>query len=146
MQVQLADLTVGVTRDYPLRDDVVLRVDRYDDTALDRVLVEVALCNNRETPRRIPVNAWMFQTKLEVSAGGADVFLPAADVLVDTRFEPDDELRRLKLQYRDRLEFAIGRTCSADWAVAAGRTARHRGVDHVAADLGDPADPRRGDR
>lgn len=120
VRVRLADLTVGVTRDYPLRDDVVVRVDRYNDTALNRVLIEVALCNNRETPRRIPVNAWMFQTRIEVSAGGADVFLPAADVLADTRFEPDDELRRLKLQYRDRLEFAIGRTCSADWAVAPG--------------------------
>ena len=29
-------------------------------------------------------------------------------------------MRRLNLQYRNRLEFAIGRTCSVDWAVATG--------------------------
>jgi hypothetical protein len=28
--------------------------------------------------------------------------------------------RRLDLQYRDRLEFAIGRTCSVDWDAAPG--------------------------
>jgi hypothetical protein len=42
-------------------------------------------------------------------------------VTLDTRPEPDDEVRRLDLQYRDRLEFAIGRTCSADWTVAHGQ-------------------------
>ena len=35
--------------------------------------------------------------------------------------EQDDELRRLNLQYRDRLEFAVGRTCSVDWKVAEGK-------------------------
>ena len=29
-------------------------------------------------------------------------------------------MQRLNLQYRNRLEFAIGRTCSADWAVEPG--------------------------
>ena len=48
------------------------------------------------------------------------MFLPVSDPLLDTRYEPDDELRRLNLQYRDRLEFAAGRTCSVDWAVADG--------------------------
>jgi hypothetical protein len=57
----------------------------------------------------------MFQTQLHVDADGAAVFLPVRDVTKDTRWEPDDELRRLELQYRNRLEFAIGRTCSVDW-------------------------------
>ena len=48
------------------------------------------------------------------------MFLPVTDPLLDTRYEPDDELRRLNLQYRDRLEFAAGRTCSVGWAVADG--------------------------
>ncbi len=96
---------------------MVLRVDRHDETGRGCRLIEVALCNDRETPRRIPVNAWLYQTKLAVSAEGAAVFLPVTDALEDTRSERDDELRRLKLQYRDRLEFAIGRICSVDWTV-----------------------------
>lgn len=120
VELRLAELAEGATAEYRLEGKVVLRVDRYDDTALDRVLVEVALCNDQEAPLRIPVNAWLFQTRLEVSAGGEAVFLPAADVLVDDRYEPDDEVRRLNLQYRDRLEFAIGRTCSVDWDVEPG--------------------------
>ena len=70
------------------------------------------------TPRKIPVDAWLYQTRLTVDAGGADAFLPVTDALVDARYERDDELRRLQLQYRDRLEFAIGRTCSVDWDAA----------------------------
>ena len=56
--------------------------------------------------------------RLVVDAEGADVFLPVRDALLDDRVETDDELRRLDLQFRNRLEFAIGRTCSADWLVA----------------------------
>ena len=63
----------------PLRDTICLRIDRYDDPAFGRVLVEIALCNDRETPRKIPVEMWMFQTKLYVDAGGAEVFLPVCD-------------------------------------------------------------------
>ncbi|KAF4405715.1 DISARM system helicase DrmA [Streptomyces lycii] len=118
--VIVADLRPSQTKMIPLKDKVLLRVDRYDDTDRGCRLIEVALCNDRETPRKIPVEAWLYQTKLSVKAGGAEVFLPVADVLQDTRLERDDELRRLRLQYRDRLEFAIGRTCSVDWAVADG--------------------------
>ncbi|MDR1386415.1 MAG: DISARM system helicase DrmA [Propionibacteriaceae bacterium] len=118
--VTVADSQPGVTAEYRLTGDVVLRVDSYDDPEFDRWLIEAALCNDRETPRRIPTNAWMFQTQLWVEADGRDVFLPVRDVTLDTGWEPDDELRRLELQYRDRLEFAVGRTCSADWTVAPG--------------------------
>jgi hypothetical protein len=119
--VEVADLKPGSTAEFPLVNDVVLRVDLYVDADLDRLLVEVALCNDRETPRRIPTNAWLFQTQLFVEAEGRAVFLPVRDATVDTRWEPDNEVRRLDLQYRDRLEFAIGRTCSADWTVAPGQ-------------------------
>jgi hypothetical protein len=123
VKVNISELTPGVTKTYALKDDVVLRVDRYDDNSHGRRLIEVALCNDRETPRKIPVEAWLYQTQLTVTAGGDAVFLPVTDVLDDIRIERDDELRRLQLQYRDRLEFAHGRTCSVDWAVAPG--ARH---------------------
>ena len=33
----------------------MLRVDRYDDPSVTAGLVEIALCNDRETPRKIPV-------------------------------------------------------------------------------------------
>lgn len=118
--IRIADVQPGKTKEYVLKDDVTLRVDRYDDAPHGRRLIEVALCNDRETPRKIPVDAWMFQTKLTATAGGAEVFLPVTDALTDSRYETDDELRRLKLQYRDRLEFAVGRTCSVDWDVAEG--------------------------
>lgn len=120
--VRFDTISPGETAAYPLKDDIVLRVDTHDDGGLGRRIVEVALCNDRETPRKIPVNAWLFQTALHVeSETGGAVFLPVHDPLLDPPRETDDaELRRLDLQYRDRLEFAIGRTCSADWLVEEG--------------------------
>jgi hypothetical protein len=118
--ITVADIVPGRTTSVPLKDKVLLRIDRYDDTERERRLIEVALCNDREAPRMIPVNMWLYQTKLSVDAGGAAVFLPATDPLEDTHEQRDEELRRLNLQYRDRLEFAIGRTCSVDWQVAKG--------------------------
>ena len=116
-KIVVADLAVGQNTTFPLKDDVVLRIERHDNPDRGCRLVEVVLCNDRETPRRIPVEAWLYQTRLTVEADGAAAFLPAFDALADTRKERDDELRRLQLQYRDRLEFAIGRTCSVDWQV-----------------------------
>ncbi|MFI7356247.1 DISARM system helicase DrmA [Streptomyces avidinii] len=117
--VAVADLPPSCTTTFVLKDKVLLRVDRYDDADRDCRLIEIALCNDQETPRKIPVEAWLYQTRLSVAApDGAAVFLPVNDVLLDTRVEPDDELRRLRLQYRNRLEFAVGRTCSVDWEVA----------------------------
>jgi hypothetical protein len=115
--IVVADLTPAKTTTIQLRDKVVLRVDRHDDAERGCRLIELALCNDQVTPRKIPVNAWLYQTKLLVMADDAEVFLPVSDALMDTRPEPDDERRRLNLQYRDRLEFAVGRTCSVDWAV-----------------------------
>jgi hypothetical protein len=116
--IAVGELPKGRTKEVPLIDEVALRIDSHPDG--DRLLVEIALCNDRETPRRIPMDAWMFQTELVVEANAEPVFLPVADVLTDDRWEPDLELRRLNLQYRDRLEFAMGRTCSAGWDVADG--------------------------
>lgn len=118
--IALASLTPGKTATITLRDSICMRVDRYDDPQFGRVLVEIALCNDRETPMPIPVNMWMFQTQLRVNAGGDEVFLPVRDVLEQDWTEHDDEVKRLNLQYRNRLEFAIGRTCSVDWVARKG--------------------------
>ena len=126
LPLRLADLTPGHTQDYVLEDDVTLRVDSYRDTSPaggpgGRYLIELALCNDQITPRRIPVHAWMFQTQIHVDAGNRDVFLPVHDPLLPPApgVQParDPEEARLELQYRDRLEFAVGRTCSADWSL-----------------------------
>ena len=126
--VDLASVVPGQTKEISLVDDVKLRVDVYRDDAVPapgRLLVDVALCNDRTTPRTIPVNAWMYQTKLYVEADGAAVFLPVNDVLESSsRREHDAELRRLNLQYRDRLEFAVGRTCSVGWGAYDAETRR----------------------
>jgi len=86
--IPLADLVFGRTSSIPLREDAVLRVDRYDDPQFGRVLVEIALCNDRETPMPIPLSMWMFQTRLLVDASGAEVFLPVRDVLEQDWPEP----------------------------------------------------------
>ncbi|REE98985.1 DISARM system helicase DrmA [Thermomonospora umbrina] len=118
--IRLADLKAGQTASVALRESIVLRVDRYDDPKYGRVLVEIALCNDRETPMPIPLSMWMFQTKLVIDASGSEAFLPVRDVLEHDWPEHDEEVKRLNLQYRNRLEFAIGRTCSADWTVRPG--------------------------
>ena len=124
--LRLTKLTPGRTQDHVLEDDVTLRVDSYRDTSpaggpSGRYLIELALCNDQETPRRIPVDAWMFQTQIHVEAGNRDVFLPVHDALLPpapgAQPATGSEEARLELQYRDRLEFAVGRTCSVDWSV-----------------------------
>jgi hypothetical protein len=119
--IPVADLDAAKTTDFSLKDEVVLRIDRHDDPDGGCRLIELALCNDRETPRKIPVNAWLYQTKVLVTASEPDAFLPVCDPLLEAFEEEDDELRRLNLQYRNRLEFAVGRTCSVDWKVAEGK-------------------------
>lgn len=114
-RIRLTDLTPGQTRTEQLRESICLRIDRYDDLPYGRCLIEIALCNDRETPIPIPLSMWMFQTHLRVEAGGAEAFLPVRDLLEQDQPEYDHEVERLNLQYRDRLEFAVGRTCSVDW-------------------------------
>ena len=94
--------------------DVSLRVELFP--RYDRTIVEVALSNDRVTGMDAPPGDWLFQTQLRVEANsGEAVFLPSRDVLDDDYDETDDERRRLDLQYRHRLEYAIGRTASVTW-------------------------------
>ena len=120
--VDVGELRARRTKTYRVEDRVMLRLDLFVDHDTDRYLIELALCNDRECAERIPVVHWMFQTQVEVDAGGTDVFLPIHDWMTDASFERenDGEQRRINLQYRNRLEFAVGRTCSVDWDVAPG--------------------------
>lgn len=120
IRLKLAELTPGITTDVPITGNILLRVDRYEDPARNRALIEVALCNNEHTVFPIPGEKWMFQTKLTAHARGAEVFLPVRDVLTETSTDKDPEISHLNLLYRNRLEFAIGRSCSATWVVRAG--------------------------
>lgn len=79
-------------------------------------IVEVALQNRRVTDGTLPPRQWLFQAELEVAgADGSAMFLPIQDPLVALPSGLDEEEARLELLYRDRLEFAVGRTCSATW-------------------------------
>lgn len=97
-----------------LDTDVTLRVELFSYG--DRIIVELALSNDRVTGMDAPPGDWLFQTKIHVVANsGEPVFLPSRDVLDDGYSETDDERRRLDVHYRHRLEFAIGRTASVTW-------------------------------
>ena len=98
----------------PLDDSVTLRIELFPRN--DRVIVELALSNDKVTDMNAPPGDWLFQTKLEVEANsGEAVFLPTRDVLQPDYDEIDEERQRLDLQYRHRLEFAVGRTTSVTW-------------------------------
>lgn len=97
-----------------LDEFVSLRVELFPRA--DRVIVELALSNDKVTDMNAPPGDWLFQTKLKVEANsGQPVFLPTRDVLQPGYDETDDERQRLDLQYRHRLEFAVGRTTSVTW-------------------------------
>lgn len=85
-----------------------------------RRVVEAALQNTAVTGRELPPKLWLFQAELEVTGidAGSAVFLPTRDALITDRASRDPEVRRLDLLYRDRLEFAVGRTASATWDVS----------------------------
>ncbi len=112
----------------PLGDDVVISVEVFDHGG--RRVVEAALLNEVVTGRELPPKLWLFQAELEVTApdGTAAVFLPTRDPIEHDRKSRDPEVRRLDLLYRDRLEFAVGRTASATWDVAADGSRRATAV------------------
>lgn len=114
VEVDLSAIASGGTKRAPLPSDVEIDVEVFDVEG--HRVVEAALLNTAVTGRELPPKLWMFQAELEVTApdGGA-VFLPARDALESDRGSRDLEVRRLDLLYRDRLEFAVGRTTSANW-------------------------------
>lgn len=108
----------------PVQPEVQVDVQAYRE-ADESLLVEAALRNTRTTTGAMPPSEWMFQTQLVITAAdGSDAFLPIHDPVRDTDdfaalAEEFPEEAALELRYRDRLEFAVGRTCSAVWSVDA---------------------------
>lgn len=114
--VEVAELSRTTLNDRHLQGEVMVRLDRYDIPGTQRSIIEVALCNDYETPEPIQTEAWLFQTALDVETlTGSYELLPIADPITDPQEHSEAELAALALQYRNRLEYATGRTCSASW-------------------------------
>ncbi|MFB9931837.1 DISARM system helicase DrmA [Amycolatopsis halotolerans] len=76
-----------------------------------RRTVNVTLVNGQQEPQSKADVAWIFQTKLTVTAldGGSPVFLPIDDPMTDANPAVEDrEDLHLRLLYRDQLKFATG--------------------------------------
>ncbi len=119
-ELDLAGMKARRNEVLELERDVSLRVEVFH--LGDRLIVELALSNDRVTGVDAPPGDWLFQTKLAVEAmDGSACFLPSRDVCAPGYREDDPERRRLDLQYKHKLEYAVGRTCSVDWEAAAGQ-------------------------
>ncbi|MCO7218476.1 DISARM system helicase DrmA [Klenkia sp. PcliD-1-E] len=116
-EVDLAGTDARRNEVLELDQDVSLRVEVFP--LGDRLIVELALSNDRVTGVDAPPGDWLFQTELSVEAmDGSACFLPSRDVCEPGYQEADPERRRLDLQYKHKLEYAVGRTCSVDWKEA----------------------------
>lgn len=112
--VDISAIKAGGSKRTALAVDVEIAVEVFDFDG--RRVVEAALLNTAVTGRELPPRLWMFQAELEITApNGEAIFLPARDVMITDRGSRDPEVRRLDLLYRDRLEFAVGRTASVEW-------------------------------
>lgn len=114
VEIDISAIPNGGSTRASLPSDVEISVEVFDVD--ERRVIEAALLNTAITGRELPPKLWMFQAELEVTAPNREsVFLPARDAMVSDRGSRDPEVRRLDLLYRDRLEFAVGRTASVNW-------------------------------
>lgn len=114
VEIDISAVPNGGSTRAPLPSDAEISVEVFDVEG--RRVIEAALLNTAVTGRELPPKLWMFQAELEITAPNREpVFLPARDPMVSDRGSRDPEVRRLDLLYRDRLEFAVGRTASVNW-------------------------------
>jgi len=75
----------------------------------DRMVVELSLINDQREPDRYRDSAWLFQTRLEVTAedGESGIFLPSLEHVPSEGGVEED--RHLAMLYRNALEYAVGR-------------------------------------
>jgi hypothetical protein len=93
----------------PWTDQAGVNLRTFCRRRTDRLVVELALVNDQREPDRNRDSAWLFQTRLAVTAedGEAAIFLPGLDrASVGGGVEED---RRLAMLYRNALEYAVGR-------------------------------------
>lgn len=92
----------------------------------DEFLVTVCLVNRQQAGSRLDLQS-LFQSRIEVrfkpSSSGAILPYPTAEPL-------DNEERSLELLYRDKLTFAVGHGCAADWT----RSTSANRADNVSAE------------
>ncbi|HEY8532994.1 MAG TPA: DISARM system helicase DrmA [Micromonospora sp.] len=113
---------VPLTVDNPAEPGVHLAVEvRKRD---GRRVVEIALVNAQEEPETNVDTAWLFQTRLTVTAldGAAAIFLPIDDPLDASSAVVNDDLEdaHLRLLYRAHLRFAAGRNVAVHAEVRKG--------------------------
>lgn len=115
--VDLSSIKPGISvRNELVEDHVEIAIEVFEHDG--KRVVEAALLNVKVTGKELPPRLWLFQSELEVtSVDGQPVFLPTRDVLLEDRDHRDPEVRQLDLLYRDKLEFAVGRTSSATWTI-----------------------------
>jgi hypothetical protein len=91
-------------------------------------IVEVALVNNQAEPATQQDVAWLFQTRLTVSAtdGQDAIFLPVGDTADSlARLRDDREEAHLRLLYRHHLRYATGRNVAVHASVRPGERRAH---------------------
>lgn len=115
--IDIAAIGAGQTHtEVIIEGHVAISVEVFEHDGLR--VVEAAFQNTKVTGKELPPKVWLFQTQLEVSAeDGSAVFCPTRDALEQARDFGDPEVLQLDLLYRDRLEFAVGRTASATWTL-----------------------------
>jgi hypothetical protein len=93
-----------------------------------RRVVELALINGRSEPEQNKDTAWLFQTRLVVTApdGDAPVVLPIDDPAEDAAAADDPEEAHLRLLYRTARRYATGRNVAVHAEVAGGEQHAHR--------------------
>lgn len=114
--IDISTIGTGKTHTEVIVDDhVAISVEVFEHDGVR--VVEAALQNTKVTGKELPPRVWLFQTQLEVTAPDQQaIFRPTRDAL-EKSSHFDAEVAKLDLLYRDRLEFAVGRTASATWTL-----------------------------
>src|SRR5690606_4452664 len=94
-----------------------------------RRVVQVTLVNSQAEPPRNVDTAWLFQTRLTVTApdGKEAVFLPVGDPVDDTGLVVEDEEEaHLRLLYREHRRYANGHNVAVRPSVRPGQRPAYR--------------------
>ncbi|GAA1691406.1 DISARM system helicase DrmA [Glycomyces endophyticus] len=112
VRLQAGTERIALTGSSPDEACVILQVETKVKT--DCTVVDVSLVNGQREPRSNGDEAWLFQPQLTIRAldGAAPIFLPLDDPLTDdipSTWVEDAEDMRLRLLYRNKLQYVMGR-------------------------------------